>query len=345
MAFNRFRARLKPVAALFFGLLALQLVSLGASAVYQSIASANDRRAFPPPGKLVDIGGYRLHIYCAGERVKGKPTVIFEGGLGAPSLVWSLVQPRVAVHTRACSYDRAGYAWSDPSPQPRTARQIVDELHRLLEQAGETGPYLLVGHSLGGMIVRVYAAEHPEQVSGLVLVDARHEDFFTRMPPNYRRIDETNLRNAQALKIITPFGLTRLLGQSSAPDAFKDYLGLLPASKQDAAHALMAYNPQHWSTAVAERQSSPESYAQARAAALAAGLPLTVLSAENGVEAWKSPDFKISAESRETWMTLQKELAGLSSNSRWTIVPSSGHYLHLERAQVVIEAVLSMLGK
>jgi pimeloyl-ACP methyl ester carboxylesterase len=342
---NRFSNQIKRSIVLFFGLLALQSASLTIGAIYQSITSANDRRTFPMPGKLVDIGGYRLHIYCTGQQVDGRPTVVFEGGLGAPWLVWDLVQPGVAEQTRTCSYDRAGYGWSDPGPQPRSARQMAGELHSLLKQAGETGPYLLVGHSLGGIIIRIYAAEYPEQVSGLVLVDARHEDFFTRMPPGYRRIDETNLRNAQVLQIITPFGVTRLLGQNGTLDGYERYLAPLPDSTKAAARALMIYNPQHWSTAVAERQASPESYEQARSATLADGLPLTVLSAENGVDAWKSPDFEISTESRETWMALQQEQAALSTNSRWIIVPDSGHYIHIDRPSAVVEAVLSMLTK
>src|SRR5437879_1710683 len=137
---------MRRMAVFSFSILALQLALLAIGFLYQSIASANDRHTFPPPGRLVDLGGYRLHIYCTGQRVAGRPTVIFEGGLGAPSLVWTLVQPGVAEHARACSYDRAGYGWSEPSPQPRNARQIVGELHKLLQQAGETGPYILVGH-------------------------------------------------------------------------------------------------------------------------------------------------------------------------------------------------------
>src|SRR5689334_18978330 len=108
-----------------------------AGALYQVEASRLDLLSFPPPGHLIDIGGYRLHIYCTGPQVRGSPTVVFEGGLGATSVMWTLVQQGVAPHTRACSYDRAGYGWSDPGPQPRTARQIAGELHRLLELAAE----------------------------------------------------------------------------------------------------------------------------------------------------------------------------------------------------------------
>lgn len=338
-------SHLKRIVAICCGLLTLQVLSLTLGAIYQSISSAADRQTFPPSGQLVDVGGHRLHIFCSGPHVPGQPTVILEGGLGAPSFVWSLVQPKVADFARVCSYDRAGYAWSEPGPQPRTTRQMVDELHSLLQRRGEAPPYLLVGHSLGGQIVRVYATSYPQQVSGIILVDARHEDFFTRMPAGYQQIDQNNLRDAQTLKLISPFGITRMLIQNPTFGRFESYIAPLPDTVKAQARALMVHNPQHWATAVAEREASPESYAQARESTLPDRLPLIVLSAENGVEAWKSPNMVITTEDRQTWMALQKELAELSNNSRWVIVPGGGHYIHLEQPEVVVDAIRSMLGK
>jgi pimeloyl-ACP methyl ester carboxylesterase len=128
---------------------------------------------FTPPGKLVDIGGYRLHLHCTG---KGNPTVVLIAGGGDFSFDWSLVQPNVSRFARVCSYDRAGLAWSDPGPTPRTMRQDAHELHTLLSAAQIQAPYVLVGHSMGGLIARVYAAQYPNEVAGMVLVDATHED-------------------------------------------------------------------------------------------------------------------------------------------------------------------------
>lgn len=341
----KFVTHIKRGAVFFSILLGVQLLLLTAGAIYQSIASAADRQAFPPPGQLVYVGGHSIHIFCRGPHIPKQPTVILEGGLGAPFFVWSLVQPKIADLARVCSYDRAGYAWSDATPQPRTARQMADELHSLLQRSGESAPYLLVGHSLGGIIARVYAAQYPQQVSGLVLVDARHPDFFTRMPAGYQQIDRNNLRDAQTLRLISPFGLTRILAQNPIFGRFESYIAPLPDAVKAQARALMVHNPQHWATAVAERESSAESYTQARESALSVGLPLIVLSAENGVQAWKSPNMEITTEDRQTWMTLQKELSELSSNSRWVIVPNSGHYIHLEQPDVVVDAIRSMLGK
>jgi len=130
---------------------------------------------YPPPGRMVDIGGYKLHINCRG---KGNPTVILLHGVGDFSFDWALVQPDVARITRVCAYDRAGVAWSDPGPTPRGPLKLAQELHALLQNSGEPGPYVLVGHSWGGLIARVYAAQYPQDVAGMVLVDATHEDEY-----------------------------------------------------------------------------------------------------------------------------------------------------------------------
>src|SRR5829696_10339136 len=139
--------------------------------IYEPIAEAADAKAYPPPGQLVDVGGYRLHINCTGS---GSPTVVIESGWGDSSAAWGWVQPEVAKTTRVCTYDRAGMGWSEPSPEPRTAREFAKELHTLLAKANEPGPYVLVGHSMGGYTVRVYAHDYPEEVVGLVFVDPQN---------------------------------------------------------------------------------------------------------------------------------------------------------------------------
>lgn len=119
---------------------------------------------YPPPGKMVDVGGLRMHIHCQGEVSKGTPTVLMEAA--EFSLSWASVQPEVAKFARVCAYDRAGLGWSEASPDPRSGTNIVQELHTLLEQAGEKPPYLLVGHSKGGMYVRLFAQKYPLEVAG-----------------------------------------------------------------------------------------------------------------------------------------------------------------------------------
>lgn len=127
----------------------------------------------PPPGRLVDLGGHKLHVHCAG---KGNPTVVVENGLGDFSFDWVLVQNEVAKSTRICTYDRAGYAWSDLGPMPRTFAQMNLELHDALAKLGERGPFVLAGHSFGGPVIRWYASLYPDEVAGVVQVDAAEED-------------------------------------------------------------------------------------------------------------------------------------------------------------------------
>jgi len=137
--------------------------------IYEPFAEAADAKAYPPPGQLVDVGGYRLHIYCTGS---GGPTVVVEAGLGDWSTSWGFVQSEVEKTTRVCTYDRAGMGWSDPGPLPRDAAQFAKELHTLLQNADVPGPYVMVGHSLGGLGVRVFVHEYASEVAGVVLIES-----------------------------------------------------------------------------------------------------------------------------------------------------------------------------
>src|SRR5262245_23185403 len=129
---------------------------------YQWLATRRDLAAVPPPGRLVDIGGHRLHLWCTGD---GSPAVVLESGLGGASFDWGFVQPEVAKFTKACSYDRAGMGYSDSGPGPRTMRRIADELAALLDRARIDAPAILVGASIGGLAVRVFASDHPQRTA------------------------------------------------------------------------------------------------------------------------------------------------------------------------------------
>src|ERR671919_816810 len=166
------------------GLLALAVIG----AIYQAIATEMDQRTYPAPGKMVDVGTHSLHINCLGE---GSPTVILEAANLGMSAHWVRVQQQLAQTTRVCAYDRAGMGWSEMGPEPRDARQISSELHTLLSKAGIEGPYVLVGHSFGGMYMQTYAARYPDEVAGVALVDSSTEPDQFSQPPEAQDSNDT----------------------------------------------------------------------------------------------------------------------------------------------------------
>ena len=298
-------------------LIILLVLLATAGLLYQGIASGVDASRYRAPGKLIDVGGYRLHINCTGT---GSPTVILDAGLGGRSLDWSLVQPGVATFTRVCSYDRAGYGWSDSGPKPRTSGRIVAELHTLLVKAGIPGPYILVGQSFGGLNVRLYAYTYPQEVAGMVLVDASHEDAFVRFPT----LQQDLLDGQKQLSMcsgLAPFGVIRLFG-------FLDKFILpYPSTVQPQVKALF-YQTHFCGTWYDEGAAWDESTTQVHAARTQHSLgqlPLVVITRGEQVDA--------------AWQTLQKDLASLSPNSTHIIATHSGHDIMFERPDLVIAAI------
>lgn len=320
------------------------VTALGLGALYQAVGSASDAARYPPPGQRFDVNGLHLHVWCSGPQPVAGPRVVLESGLGAPGLLWIRVQTALAdAGIRVCSYDRPGYGWSDPAGEPWTPEQQADSLRTLLAAAGEAPPYVLVGHSLGGILIREFAQRHPAETAGLVLVDARHEDFFERMPPEYLSGDQENLNRARWLQVMTPLGMTRLAGTLGQLDAFEDYLAPLPDEAEGAAWAHLVYSSNHWRASVQERETIDAAYAAVRGHMLPDDLPLVVLTAEHGMDAWRTDVGPADDAARQSWMTMQEDLASLSTRSQWTIVAGAGHYLQLERPDVVVEAVQAVL--
>src|SRR5919112_4156642 len=176
------------------------LVLAVVGAIYQAIATERAERAYPPPGEMVDVGGYSLHINCVGQ---GSPTVVLDGGLGEWSAQWVLVKQGVSGTTRVWAYDRAGVGWSEMGPEPRDAKQISNELHALLEGTGIEGPYVLVGHSFGGLYMQTYAARYPDEVAGVSLVESSHPEQFS-----YRLVARDSYEPQKQL-----FAVSSLLGR------------------------------------------------------------------------------------------------------------------------------------
>src|SRR6185369_8621115 len=179
--------------------------------IYESLAEAADARAYPPPGQLVDVGGYRLHINCTGS---GNPTVVIVAGAGDWSTTWGgVVQPEVAKTTRVCTYDRPGLGWSEAGSLPSDAARFARELHALLQNANVPGPYVMVGHSLGGLGVRVFVHEYASEVAGVVLLESMNPKQISQLPSAERDQPNSPSRYYSVLTGLARFGVARVLAR------------------------------------------------------------------------------------------------------------------------------------
>jgi pimeloyl-ACP methyl ester carboxylesterase len=325
-----------PVALI--GTLALLLVG---GVVYQITGTWRDRRRFPPPGRLVRFNNRRMHIHVTGD---GTPTVVLESGMGASSLSWTLVQPQVAQFTRAVSYDRAGHGWSDPAREPRTARQIAQELHALLDAAGVPGPYVLVGHSFGGYVNRAFAHLYRDKVVGMVLVDSVHPAEWENPTPDQLRVIKVGLRYAWIAAWLARLGLVRFClarvargspgaawaaasafgaGAASAVQRIAREVRKLPAPILPIVRGLWS-QPKNFLSLGQYVAALPVSAAQAAVVNSLGDLPLVVLSGDHHAGPYSD------------W---QRELVQLSSCGRHLVASDSGHWIHLDRPELVTSAI------
>jgi pimeloyl-ACP methyl ester carboxylesterase len=289
----------------------------------------------PPPGKLFDVGGYRLHLHIQGQ---GSPAAIMDSGLIGNSLLWSNVIPAVARLTQACAFDRAGYAWSDPAPPhvPRTSAQIVAELRAALRAAGVEPPYILIGHSLGGINMLVYAYTHPSEVAGLVMVDPSHPEMFERVKglPGPKAMEFNSL----LMSALARAGLFRPLAKRLTKMLLPDGERTLPKEAWTALVALAA-QPGTYQTAHREARGAVQSLAQARGKPGSLGnLPLEILTADWWVTGKPSP-LKTSSTQ------LRGEMAALSTRGRHLTVSGCDHTsLPVVRPDAVADAVGRILA-
>ncbi|MFN8493076.1 MAG: alpha/beta hydrolase [Caldilineaceae bacterium] len=313
------------------GLLGLLVVLGGVGAIYQIITTARDRRTFHPPGQLVDVGGYKLHISCLGEAANGNPTVILETLSGGMSFYWDWVQPAVTKTTRVCVYDRAGRAWSESSPRPLTLQQTVLDLHTLLKNANVPGPYVLVGHSMGGLYVRKFAADYPNEVAGLVLVDSSHPAQLARYP-------ELQAETAGYLRVAPFIPWLARLGVLHAYFALGgeiDFADMPPQAHTET--AAFWSSPAYFASQRAEIVAGPQIFADAQSLGNLGNLPLAVISRGLNPAIGNHPN---------GWTDLQNELAALSSNSLHKTVDGATHQslaFKQQDAQVVSAVILQVV--
>jgi pimeloyl-ACP methyl ester carboxylesterase len=306
------------------------------------------KQAGRPPGRLVDIGTHRLHLHCAGE---GLPTVVFDAALGASSLSWSLVQPEVGRVTRACTYDRAGFGWSDAGPLPRTAGRIAEELHRLLQRGEVPGPHILVGHSYGGLVMRLFASRHSGNVAGLILIEPAIPEEWAVPTPEQQAL----IRRGSALcrygagaarsgiaSIVSLLVRLHALPAARALVALvsrgglrRDDEGILAPIWKLPPEARRVLGGMWTRPKFFEALGSQIEYISLSAAETlreadqdVGSLPLVVIS---------------SAAASERRLAADLALARRSKRGRHLLAPESGHWIPLDAPQVVIDAIVEMV--
>ncbi len=306
---------------------------------YQFITTKYDESKYPPLGQMVDVGGYRLHLYSMGV---GGPAVVLEAGMGCISSDWGLVQPEIAKFTQVVSYDRAGTGWSEPSPFPRTSQQIVHELHALLEKAQIPKPYILVGHSFGGNNVQLYAATYPDDVLGIVLVDSCHEDQERRLPRH--PLIEWQMKLMQSPKtvyLMSTLGISRFMALKYI-HVMKPFLPEMMHQR----HLALCSTTKHDCAVAAEGSFLSTSLKQVKDAdrSLIKNKPCFVISAGAVPDISKlgfSQEFV--QEMHTVWNDLQKDLALKFEGSHHLIAEKSDHMVQWHQPELVIYAVKNLL--
>ncbi len=326
---------LQDLGIVCFLAVALALLTLLAGASYNWIKARFDARQFPQEGRSVDIGGYRLNINCRGQ---GTPTVILEAGLGVPAISWRAVQTGIAKFTRVCSYDRAGYDWSDPGPMPRTTARTVSELHTLLQNAGERPPFILVGHSFGATNVRGYTAAYPSEVAGMVLADSANENM--KFPEGFQRLLDSDLRRRQTERkwagLLYWTGISRLAAWAQIDDVARPY--------DSREWAYFQIQPKLIAAAASEMEHLEESKAELKAAGGLGEKPLIVLVANRSLLDLPLAD-RDAASLNQLWVENEKLLANLSAQGKWIMVERSSHMMPFERPDAIVSAVQELAGR
>ncbi|RCX21581.1 pimeloyl-ACP methyl ester carboxylesterase [Fontibacillus phaseoli] len=311
---------------------ALLLLAIGSGFAYEAIASKQSHRDYPPPGKLVDAGGYSLHLVKAGT---GSPTILLEAGSGETSLSWRQIPDELAEFATVVSYDRAGYAWSESANSERTGENIVHELHAALEKEGIRGPYLLVGHSLGGMYARLFAETYRDEVVGLVLIDARPEDDARDTAEILKQEKFAGNPSASTLKLIKHSGLLRL---------FKDELLKGQVAEEDRERFVNVIAKDSFFEAKEEEGNLAETTEDAIRGQRLGSLPVRVIArgmAQDYAQAGISEEGGRKLES--IWQAGQRKMLEISTDSRLIVAEKSGHMVIHDQPELVVETIRSLL--
>ncbi|MEZ4457497.1 MAG: alpha/beta hydrolase [Gemmatimonadales bacterium] len=314
------------------GVVGLVLLAAMAGAGYEALARRRAARDFPPPGQLVDVGGgRRMQLDCRGS---GSPIVVLEAGLDTNgSLSWATVHDSLAAISRTCAYSRAGVMWSDQKPGPHDADHVADDLKALLTAAGEPGPYVMAGHSLGGPYIMTFTRHFPADVAGLVFVDASHPDQKKRFEEAVGGLPEPGLTAFRIGSALGWTGLVRFLAPVGRNDKIPDQVEA----------AMAAYLPTSLPGLLAEYAALDTTMAEGGMLRDLGDRPIVVLTAmapmDSTVRAAVGLDEAGAAKFQQTWNALHVEEASWSTRSEHVVVPDATHYIQVDRPDVVIGAV------
>ncbi|MEC0236806.1 alpha/beta hydrolase [Paenibacillus kribbensis] len=301
--------------------------------VYEWIASKQDKSQYPPPGEMVDSGSHQLHIRKLGS---GSPTILLESGSGESSLYWRDIPEKLSTFATVVSYDRAGYAWSEEAATPRTGENIVRELHVALKNADIQAPYILVGHSLGGMYSRLYAQTYDDEVAGMILVDARPENDARRTQEIYAK-ERPKVNPSPLISI--------LLKRSGAFRLFPNFMLTGRVEHQDRKSFVNIVASPKYFRSVAEEGDLANTTENAIRGQHLGNLPVRVIA--RGIQQ-DLTQFGISKNGNDqieqSWQMGQREMLNISTNSKFIVAKKSDHMIIHDQPELVIQVIRELIS-
>lgn len=317
-------------------ILAVSLSVIGFT--YERISYKNVNRNYPPPGKMMDINGHKLHVNIMGSVKDNAVPVVIESGTGNFSLDWSEVQQELSKYTQVVTYDRPGNGWSEPSTSEFSTQSELKDLKTIIDQTGIKKPVILIGHSAGGLYTRLFEQNYPDYVAGMILVDARNEYFAEKLPEFNKKFFQTQGQDAN--KLMSMFGLVRFLGVNFLPSNF-------PRNISKTEYVNVHWDQDFFTAVEQEIKEIPNAEKLLTPTRSLGDMPLVVITAGGNHIPVVPLGFSKEEEKvvNETWQQSQKWLATLSSNSEYIAVPNASHAIMYDDPEIIVTSVVNMLVK